>query len=101
MTIAREVFISVDVETSGPIPGEYSMLSLGACNVDDDTQFFSCEIKPINQNADPKAMEVSGLSLARLQESGLAPQEAMQRFDEWARRQATTNESLVFVGLNA
>lgn len=29
MTAKAEVFISVDVETAGPIPGEYSMLSLG------------------------------------------------------------------------
>ena len=26
----KEIYISVDIETDGPIPGEYSMLSLGA-----------------------------------------------------------------------
>ena len=26
----KEIYISIDVETDGPIPGEYSMLSLGA-----------------------------------------------------------------------
>ena len=30
-----EVFISVDVETAGPIPGEYSLLTIGACDVRD------------------------------------------------------------------
>ncbi|MFL1482375.1 3'-5' exonuclease, partial [Pseudomonas grimontii] len=25
-----ELYVSVDVETSGPIPGEYSLLSIGA-----------------------------------------------------------------------
>ena len=29
MTTKQEVYISVDVETAGPIPGEYSMLTLG------------------------------------------------------------------------
>jgi len=29
-----ELYVSVDVETSGPIPGEYSLLSIGACLVD-------------------------------------------------------------------
>jgi ribonuclease T len=29
----REIYFSVDIEASGPIPGEYSMLSLGACLV--------------------------------------------------------------------
>jgi ribonuclease T len=41
MSQKREVFISVDVETAGPIPGEYSLLSIGACRVDDDTEAFS------------------------------------------------------------
>lgn len=101
MSSRPEVFISVDVEAAGPIPGEYSMLSIGACNVDDETQVFSCEIKPINQNADPKALEVSGFSLAQLQESGLTPEDAMQNFHEWAKGQAINEETLVFVGLNA
>lgn len=101
MTARPEVFISVDVETAGPVPGEYSMLSIGACNVDDESQVFSCEIKPINQNADPKALEVSGLSMAQLQESGLTAEDAMQKFQAWARGQATNDETLVFVGLNA
>jgi ribonuclease T len=101
MSATREVFISVDVETAGPIPGEYSMLSIGACNVDDETQTFTCEIKPINQNADPKALEVSGLSLAALQKSGLTPDDAMRTFHAWAKGQATNDETLVFVGLNA
>ncbi len=26
----KEIFISVDIESSGPIPGEYSLLSIGA-----------------------------------------------------------------------
>src|SRR6266436_4496570 len=29
-----EAYISVDIEAAGPVPGEYSMLSLGACLVD-------------------------------------------------------------------
>ena len=73
MSAKREIFISVDVETAGPIPGEYSLLSIGACDVDDETRTFACEIKPINRNADPKALEVSGLSLDALEQSGLAP----------------------------
>ena len=36
MTSKREIFISVDVETAGPIPGEFSLLSIGACDVDDE-----------------------------------------------------------------
>ena len=56
MTSKREIFISVDVETAGPIPGEFSLLSIGACDVDDESRSFSIELKPINRNADPKAL---------------------------------------------
>lgn len=43
----EEAYISVDIEASGPIPGEYSMLSLGACVVGDTAKTFYREIKPI------------------------------------------------------
>lgn len=101
MSQKREVFISIDVETSGPIPGEYSLLSIGACNVDDPVQAFACELQPINNNADPKALEVSGLSLEKLAAEGLPPKKAMASFSAWLESLAGENESLVFVGFNA
>lgn len=48
MTHKREVFVSVDIETAGPIPGEYSLLSIGACDVD-LTNTFSCKLKGDHQ----------------------------------------------------
>ncbi len=47
----REHYISLDIETSGPIPGEFSMLSLGASVVDDDDKTFLVQLKPLNGNA--------------------------------------------------
>lgn len=32
----KEIYISVDIETDGPIPGDYSMLSLGAVAFDEN-----------------------------------------------------------------
>ena len=101
MSDKREVFISVDVETSGPIPGEYSLLSIGACDVDDESRTFACEIKPLNRNADPKALEVTGLSLEELDRTGLAPEDAMKRFGDWLSGLALGDDLLVFVGFNA
>ena len=101
MTSAREIFISVDVETSGPIPGEYSMLSIGACLVDDDTIFFSALLKPVNRKADPKALEVTGLSLDRLDAEGEDPTAAMNRFVDWIAKVTPAGGNPVFVGLNA
>lgn len=83
MTAKREVFISIDVETSGPIPGEFSLLSIGACHVDDDAIAFSCELKPINSNADPEALAVSGLSLETLARTGRSPKDAMSDLAKW------------------
>lgn len=61
MSPKREIYISVDVETSGPIPGVYSMLTIGACNVDNPKQLFSCELKPMSAKVDPEALAVTGL----------------------------------------
>jgi DNA polymerase III epsilon subunit-like protein len=70
MEVWNEVFVSVDVETSGPIPGEYSMLSIGACLVDAPETTFERLLKPLNRNADPEALAVTGFSLQQLEQSG-------------------------------
>lgn len=101
MSDKKEVFISVDVETSGPIPGEYSLLTIGAVNVDDEGQTFECALKPLTRNADPKAMEVTGLSLDDLERTGLSAQAAMTAFIAWLDKLVGPNSTPVFVGLNA
>ena len=101
MSCRGEIFVSVDVETSGPIPGEYSLLSIGACVIYDVAKTFSCELKPINHSADPKALEVTGFSLDKLARTGLDPKKAMRCFDDWASGLVDVDETLVFVGLNA
>lgn len=95
-----ECFISVDVETAGPIPVEFSLLTIGACVVEDDTKAFTCKIKPITRKADPKALSISGLSLDDLERDGLEPAEAMRQFHAWV--QSVADGAIpVFVGLNA
>jgi len=101
MSRTPEIYISVDVETAGPIPGEYSLLSIGACDADDDSRSFSIELKPINARADPKALEVTGLSLSDLAVRGVEPAAAMAAFGAWANSLAGDNRALVFVGFNA
>lgn len=101
MTGLQEIFVSVDVETAGPIPGEFSLLSIGACAVFEPSKTFACELKPINRNADPKALEVTGLSLDKLARTGLDPSEAMRSFRDWLGTLTNENGSIVFVGFNA
>lgn len=101
MTNAREVFVSVDIETSGPIPGEYSLLSIGACSAFDPDNGFTVEVKPINDKFDAKALEVTGLSMKDLSQRGLAPTAALEAFSDWLATLADPGETLVFVGFNA
>lgn len=95
-----ETYISVDIEASGPTPGDYSLLSIGACVVGNLDQTFYSELKPINDQYVPKAMEVNGLSLTHLSLTGEAPGAAMARFDQWVH-EVSDNTRPVFVAFNA
>jgi DNA polymerase III epsilon subunit-like protein len=94
-----ECFISVDIEASGPIPGDYSMLSLGACVVGGDDSFYA-EFKPITGNSVPEAVRVSGFDLEKLAGSGERPEEALARLRDWLK-QVCGGAKPVFVGFNA
>jgi DNA polymerase III epsilon subunit-like protein len=93
-------YISVDVETSGPIPGDYSMLSLGACVVGDPDKGFYIEIKPLNDNAVQDALKVSGFDLKQLAASGERPEDALGKFRDWLKP-VCEGIKPVFVGFNA
>lgn len=96
----HEIYISVDIEASGPVPCKYSMLSLGACVVGDTGRNFYCEIKPINDSFVPEAIEITGLNLNHLKMTGIEPGTALKSFAEWIE-QTSNNEIPVFVGFNA
>jgi DNA polymerase III epsilon subunit-like protein len=96
----REIYISVDVEASGPIPGEYSLLSIGACLVAQPDQTFYVELKPLNDNFVEKALKVTGLSLEKLKLDGQEPDLAMAGFAQWIESAADNNRP-VYVAFNA
>jgi ribonuclease T len=58
MAQMREVYIVVDVEASGPTPGQYSLLSIGACTPGGSRQTFYVELQPDSDVFTPEAMEV-------------------------------------------
>lgn len=78
-----EILISVDIEASGPIPGEYSMLALGACVVGAPEQSFYVELKPLHGGFQEEALAVAGFDLAQLERDGTAPERAMADFEAW------------------
>ena len=95
-----ELYISVDVEAAGPVPAEYSMLSIGACVVGSPEVSFYIELKPINDRFIPEALAVCGFSLEQLKISGIEPGKGMKSFYEWIEDEAT-DLMPVFVGFNA
>jgi ribonuclease T len=96
-----ECFISVDVETAGPDPGEYALLSIGACLVADPEQSFYVELKPTTMNSAEEALALTGFSLEALAGSGVSPEEAMQRFEAWLKEVGPADVKPVFVAFNA
>lgn len=95
-----EIYISVDIEASGPIPSKYSMLSIGACVVGNTDDNFYVEIKPINDSFIPKAIEISGFTLEELKSEGIDPETAMKSFAKWIEN-SSKNKVAIFVGFNA
>lgn len=95
----RDVYVSVDIEADGPIPGPYSMLSFGLamCGTYDGAEFtapdpeartFYAELRPISDRFDPAALEVSGLDRDRLAREGRDPGETMNAAFAWVRETA-------------
>ena len=76
-------FVSVDIEASGPSPSRHSILSIGACLVDDPSRGFYAELQPWSREADAVAMRVHGLSLDDLAARGEEPAVALRRLEEW------------------
>lgn len=97
----QEHYISVDIEASGPIPGEYSMLSLGACVVGRPEQSFYMELKPDSPKHDPEALGVTGFDLDQLSSTGLAPVDAMKKLAAWIAEVGNDETKPILVGLNA
>ncbi|MCG8421265.1 MAG: exonuclease [Proteobacteria bacterium] len=81
-----EFYIAVDVEADGPIPGPYSMISLGMAVVGHDDLGFYTELKPISDDYVPAALAVSGLDRDRLIREAPRPEQAMQDAADWVNR---------------
>ncbi|MCX4820253.1 3'-5' exoribonuclease [Streptomyces sp. NBC_01142] len=92
--VKPSLYISVDIEADGPIPGPYSMISFGAAvagqqdtqgyaPADPEAHTFYRELRPISEDFVPKALAVSGLDRDRLIAEGSEPASAMAEFSAW------------------
>jgi DNA polymerase III epsilon subunit-like protein len=96
-----EAFISVDVETAGPHPSRYALLSIGACLVADPRHGFYAELKPDRLQATEDALHVSQFSLESLLETGVPAAEAMTQFETWIAAEVPSGQKPIFVAFNA
>lgn len=91
-----DAYFSADVETDGPIPGPYSMLSFAivyAGSFDGEhfrrphnyERLFYRELKPISNQFQPEALRVNGLDRQRLCLEGTSPRDAMTEASRWVR----------------
>jgi Exonuclease len=91
----REVYVSVDIEADGPIPGPFSLVSLGACvaavrdrdgtiePIDAEAHTFYREFRPISGGWNAEALAVSGLTREHLELHGADPAVAISEFADW------------------
>jgi len=92
-----EIYISADIETDGPVPGTFSMLSFGLAAVatfdgevvsrlDARAHARYWELIPISDRFDAEALAVNGLDRDRLIATGQSPQDAMRSAALWIER---------------
>jgi DNA polymerase III epsilon subunit-like protein len=94
-------YISVDVETAGPTPDQFALLSIGACTVLHPRQTFYVELQPDRDAIDPQAAAVHGLSLETLRQNGLPPEQALLKFEAWLQQVVPPAHKPIFVAFNA
>jgi hypothetical protein len=88
----------VDIESDGPIPGDYSMISFGAVLVDEllDKTFYG-KLKPISDQFIPEALAVSGFSRAETLDFE-DPRLVMTDFADWIK--ANCKDQPIFISDN-
>ena len=100
-----DVYFSADIETDGPIPGPFSLLSFGLVEAGrfDGHRFerakspstFYREMAPISEEFDPEALAVNGLDRARLVREGASPASVMNAANDWIRSIAGDGEPVL------
>jgi len=97
----QERYISVDVETAGPHPSQYSLLTIGACTINGTHSTFYVELRPENMNFVPEALAVSRISMERLAERGQPPKQALLQFERWLKEVTPEGQRPIFTAFNA
>lgn len=101
-----DIYFSADIETDGPIPGPFSMLSFALVRAGcfdgkrfihppNYEQHFYAELKPISNSFEQEALMVNGLDRDRLIREGADPYAAMTAAAEWITGQARGGQPIL------
>lgn len=91
-------YIMVDIESDGPIPGDYSMISFGAVVVNEALdQTFYGRLRPISDQYIPEALAVSGHSREETM-TFEEPEKVMREFAGWIK--ANCKDRPIFISDN-
>jgi DNA polymerase III epsilon subunit-like protein len=94
-------YISVDIEAAGPNPSQYSLLTIGACTLEERPQTFYVELKPVNPKITPEAYAIHHLDIKRLSESGVPPADGMATFESWIKSVTPEGAQPLFLSFDA
>jgi hypothetical protein len=90
--------IMVDIESDGPIPGDYSMICFGAVVVEPGLQrSFYGQLRPISERWIPEALAVSGFTREQTLEFPV-PETVMLDFAAWLKE--VSPDRLMFISDN-
>lgn len=105
--VTRELYLCVDVEPDGHVPGTSSIVSLGACaaairdeegvveplEAISEANSFYAVLRPISPRYVEKALRATGFDRAALERDGRPPQEALPEFASWVDRLAAEHDA--------
>jgi hypothetical protein len=104
---APDIYFSADVETDGPIPGPFSILSFALVYAGrfDGVRFdrptgpkpvaFYRELKPISESFQEEALRVNGLDREHLVRTGQAPEQVMTEASAWVREMSKPGRAVL------
>ena len=101
-----DAYFSADVETDGPVPGPFSILSFALVYAgsfdgghyqrpDNYEQTLYKELRPISENFEAEALRVNGLDRRRLCLEGESPEKAMTEACHWVKSVAGTAQPVL------
>lgn len=107
--MSAATYFCVDIETAGPVPGLYDLISLGCvpvsvqgarARVHEDARFY-VEVRPQAPRFDERTVPIHGLTRAHLVRHGMPLAAALDRLTAFVKARTLAGTRPVFVGHNA